>query len=237
MGVSGWTLHDLSAFQFCNISITLTHSTCQALPWLHCLALDTEKTAATLCAQSSCWQLVLPTAAELSLSACGAEARSTVSPQGQTGKHKRVNVQRLGQAHGRQSLGPENMGINIDKQQKSPEDCIIFKLHTVECYRKKTNHVSEERWKTLILSEQGEGTQHFKVVSDKIRAPSMHLATEWTEEGVKLAGSHHLEFLLFSPLGRQVIEAIAALLYQPFGFTQPVLHRFCAHFKVFHLDL
>lgn len=71
-----------------------THS--QALPWLHCLALDTEKTAATLCAQSSCLQLVPPTAAELFPSACGAEARSTVSPQGQTGKHKRVTIQRPG---------------------------------------------------------------------------------------------------------------------------------------------
>lgn len=98
VGASGWTLHDLWAFEFCDISITLTHSTCQALPWLHCLALDTEKTAATLCAQSSCWQLVLPTAAELSPSACGAEACSTESPQGQTRKHKRVTIQRLGQA-------------------------------------------------------------------------------------------------------------------------------------------
>lgn len=114
--VSGWTAHGLQTLQVCDISITLTHSTCQALPWLHCLALDTEKTAATLCAQSSCWQLVLPTAAELSPSTCGAEARSTVSPQGQTGKHKRVTIQRLGQAHGGWSLGPENMEMNTDKQ-------------------------------------------------------------------------------------------------------------------------
>lgn len=34
----------------CDIGTTLTHSTWQALPWLNCLALDTEQTAATLCA-------------------------------------------------------------------------------------------------------------------------------------------------------------------------------------------
>lgn len=140
------------------VSIALTHSTCQVLPWLHCLALDTEKTAATLCAQSSCWQLVLPTAAELSPSACGAEARSTESPQGQTGKHKQVTVQRLGQAHGGQSSGPENTEINTDRQLESCED-IVFKLHTVKRHKKKTHCVSEERRDTLILSEQGEGTQ------------------------------------------------------------------------------
>lgn len=44
------TPQNLLQLQFCNISITLTHSTCQALPLLNCLALDTEKIAATLCA-------------------------------------------------------------------------------------------------------------------------------------------------------------------------------------------
>lgn len=83
-------------------------------------------------------------------------------------------------------MGPRNMEINIDKQLESPKDCIVFKLHTVECYRENTNHVSEERRKTLILSEQGEGTRHPKVVSAKTGVPSMHLATEWSEEGVKM---------------------------------------------------
>ena len=82
----------------CDISTTLTHGTWRALPLLDCLALDTEQTAATLCAQSSCWQLVLPTAAALSLLACGAEARSSLFPQGQTEKHKQVTIKKLGKS-------------------------------------------------------------------------------------------------------------------------------------------
>lgn len=118
---------------------------------------------------------------------------------------------------------------------------MVSKLHTVKCHRKKTHRVSEERRDTLILSEQGEGTPVSQgAMSAKTRVPSMHLATEWTEEGGRrgqLAGSRHLELLLLSPLSGKIVEAIAALLYQPLGFTQPVLHRFCAHFEVFHLDL
>lgn len=178
VGVSGYTPHDLWTVQFCDISITLTGATCQVLPWLHCLALDTEKTAATLCAQSSCLQLVPPIAAELSPSACGAEARSTVSPQGQTGKHKQVTVQRLRQAHGGQSLGPENMELNTDKQLEPPEDCIIFQAthsgmlqeENKPCLRGETENINS------ILSKQGEGTLHLKVLLAKTGAPSMHLA-------------------------------------------------------------
>lgn len=47
----------------------------------------------------------------------------------------------------------------------------------------------------------------------------------------------HLELLLFSPLCGQIIQAVAAFMHHLLGFTQPVLYRLSAYFKVFHLDL
>lgn len=180
-------------------------TSCQALPWLHCLALDTGKTAATLCAQSSCLQLVPPTAAELSPSACGAEARSTVSPPGQTGKHKRVTIQSLGRAHGGQSLGPENTELNIGKQLEAPEGCIIFSSYTQwdATGRKQSMPQGETGNINSVLSEQGEGTLHLKVLLTTMRAPSMHLA-KGTEEGVKPAPSPAASAVLSSwPAGHR----------------------------------
>lgn len=82
-------------------------------------------------------------------------------------------------------MGPQNTDRNTDRQLESCED-MVFKLHTVKRHRKKIHRVSEERRDTLILSEQGEGTWVSQgAMSAKTGVPSMHLATEWTQEGVE----------------------------------------------------
>lgn len=139
-----------------------------------------------------------------------------------------------GRAHGRQSFGPKTAETNAGEEQTRPKGVSISKLHTMEGSR--TRQITPQRKAGAL--DSGKGAPNLRTASPDCRVPPCPWSECVVDEGGSdQPGAHHLQFLLFSSLGWQIIQAIAASMNHLLGFTQPVLHRLSAYFKVLHLDL
>lgn len=104
-------------------------------------------------------------------------------------------------------------------------------------YKTETNVLQRKAGKQN-LSEIGQGYTVSRMASSNSRHLNCTLYMGWGYRGGHEGpASYHLELLLLSPLGWQIIQAVAAFMYRLLSFTQPGLYRLSTYFEVLHLDL